>query len=150
MDQDFDRYLKPFRSRFIQFVSSRQRGRPSEIGLCVDLGQSDVDQLNALMAGGEWQDLAAVVVLKHLENALTRALQASGSNTLVVVSWLWSSDALSQSMSCSVGKPSAERIQDRKSTAYEELVGQLVVNDLHMCVTVTVGLAGVDSYCEAL
>ena len=107
-------------------MSSRQRGRHSESGLCVDLGQPDVDQLNALIAGGKWQDLAAVVVLKPLENTLTRALQASGSNTLVVVSWSTPLNVplvllmLLFVVLCRVGKPSIERIQNCKCSSCEQ------------------------------
>ena len=88
MDEEFDQYLKPFRSQTIQFVPkySRLHGRHSEGNLCVDLGREDVDQLNALVAGGAWHDMAAVVLFKPLENSLTQAVQASGSNVLIVVS----------------------------------------------------------------
>jgi len=45
MDEEFDQYLKPFRSQTIQFVPeySRLHGMHLEGDLCVDLGQKDVD-----------------------------------------------------------------------------------------------------------
>ena len=88
MDEDFDKYLKPFRRQTIQFVPeyARPHGRHSEGDLRIDLGKEDVNQLNTLVAGGAWHDMAAIVVFKPLENNLIQAIQASGINVLIVVS----------------------------------------------------------------
>ena len=67
MDGEFDQYLKLFWSQTIQFVPMYNRllhGRHSESNLCVYLGWEDVDQLIALVAGGAWHAMAAVVLFK--------------------------------------------------------------------------------------
>jgi len=88
MDEEFDQYLKPFWSQTIQFAPeySRLHDRRSEGNLCADLGWEDVDQLNALVVGGAWHAIAAVMLFKPLQNSLTWAVQGSGSNVLNLVS----------------------------------------------------------------